>query len=291
MKNTNVSKQLLTEQFDALTPELKKAARFVMDHPNEVGVSSMRQIAKAAKVKPNSFVRLANFLGFDGYEAFREPYREALVNGNSGFPDRARWLQDRLKSGDMGRIYGEMIAASMKNIEQTFSQIDEQALLLAAESIWKARNVFTLGVGVNHSLAQNFTYLASTGMVQFHTIPQAGSIAVDEIAWADANDVLIALTTRPYRKEVIETVTLARQQSMTIIALSDSHASPIIRMADHGFVIAVDTPQFFPSSVAIIALLEVLLSFVISKSTPDIVKRVEKFHHHRQELGLYLEET
>jgi DNA-binding MurR/RpiR family transcriptional regulator len=77
---------------------------------------------------------------------------------------------------------------------------------------------------------------------------------------------------------------------MTVIGLSDSPASPIIRTADHGFVVAVDTPQFFPSSVSTIALLETLLSFVIAVSSDEIVERVERFHRRRHDLGIYTEE-
>jgi hypothetical protein len=52
----------------------------------------------------------------------------------------------------------------------------------------------------------------------------------------------------------------------------------------------VDTPQFFPSSVSIIALLETLLSLVISVASEEIVDRVEEFHKRRHQRGLYLEE-
>jgi hypothetical protein len=54
--------------------------------------------------------------------------------------------------------------------------------------------------------------------------------------------------------------------------------------------VAVDTPQFFPSSVSAIALLETLLSFVIAVASEEIVERVEKFHQRRHKLGIYLEE-
>ncbi len=77
---------------------------------------------------------------------------------------------------------------------------------------------------------------------------------------------------------------------MTIVALSDSPASPIIRMADHGFVVSVETPQFFPSSVSIIALLETLLSFVVAVASDEIVERVETFHKRRHQLGMYDED-
>ena len=144
-----------------------------------------------------------------------------------------------------------------------------------------------LGVGVNHSVARNFTYLASTGMTEFHAIPRPGSTPVDDLAWADGQDVLIAVTCKPFRSEVVEAVNIAKEQGMTIVALSDSPASPIILEADHGFVVSVETPQFFPSSVSIIALLETLLSFVIAVASDEIVERVETFHRRRHQLGLY----
>jgi len=293
MIGTNVSNQVLdrlTEEWDALTPEAQKAARYVLENPNDVGVSTVREIAEAAKVKPNTFVRMARQVGFEGYEDFRAPFRDAIRQGTVSFPDRARWLQEIRKSGDLGGLYADMAEAAIRNVEDTFAGIDAEAMKVAAEAIWASRQVFTLGVGVNNANARNFTYLASTGMTQFHAIPRPGSTAVDDLAWADKRDVLIAMSMRPYRTEVIAALEVAREQGMTIIGLSDSPASPIIRAADHGFVVAVDTPQFFPSSVSAIALLETLLSFVIAVASEEIIERVEKFHQRRHKLGIYLEE-
>ena len=73
-----------------------------------------------------------------------------------------------------------------------------------------------------------------------------GSTPVDDLAWATNEDVLIAISCKPFRTEVIETVRIAREQGVTIISLSDSRASPIIQMANHGFLVSIDTPQFFP---------------------------------------------
>lgn len=293
MNGTNVSHRVLerlTEEWDALTPEAQKAARYVLENPNDVGVSTVREIAEAANVKPNTFVRMARQVGFEGYEDFRAPFREAIRRGAVSFPDRARWLQDIRKSDDLGGLYADMVDGAIRNLEETFSSIDAEALKSAAEAIWASRQVFTLGVGVNNANARNFTYLASTGMVQFHAIPRPGSTPTDDLAWADNCDVLIAMSMRPYRTEVVAAIEVAREQGMTIIGLSDSPASPIIRAADHGFVVAVDTPQFFPSSVSTIALLETLLSFVIAVASEEIVERVEKFHDRRHQLGIYVKE-
>jgi DNA-binding MurR/RpiR family transcriptional regulator len=293
MNGTNVSNTILerlADELTELTPEARKAATYVLENPRDVGVSTVREIAVAAKVKPNTVVRMARQVGFEGYEDFRAPFREAIRRGAADFPDRARWLQDIRKSGDLGGLYADMVRDVLANIEETFADISTQDLKAAAEAIWAARRVFTLGVGVNNSIARNFTYLASTGMTEFHAIPRAGSTPVDDLAWADSQDVLIAITCKPYRSEVVEAVRIAHEQGMTIVALSDSPASPIIRLANHGFVVSVDTPQFFPSSVSIIALLETLLSFVIAVASDEIPERVATFHARRHELGLYYSE-
>ncbi|AHC99959.1 MurR/RpiR family transcriptional regulator [Leisingera methylohalidivorans] len=293
MNDTNVSTTVLerlTEEWDALTPEAQKAARYVLENPADVGVSTVREIAEAANVKPNTFVRMARQVGFEGYEDFRAPFREAIRKGGVSFPDRARWLQDIGKSGGLGGLYADMAGAAIRNIEETFAGIDAASLETAAKAIWESRQVFTLGVGVNNANARNFTYLASTGMKQFHAIPRPGSTAVDDLAWADGDDVLIAMTCKPYRTEVIEAIRIAREQGVTIVGISDSPASPVVLNADHGFVVAADTPQFFPSSVSTIALLETLLSFVIAVSSEEIVERVEHFHKRRHQLGLYAED-
>ncbi|MEL7430351.1 MAG: MurR/RpiR family transcriptional regulator [Pseudomonadota bacterium] len=277
----------LAQSLPGMTPELRKAAAYVLENPNDVGVSSIREMADAASVKPNTLVRLARIIGFGGYEDFREPFREEIRQGKASFPDRARWLQSLRAGGKLDALYADMASSAISNIEETFARISSEELRVAAEAIWASRRVYTLGVGVNHSNAANFTYLASTGMVDFFVVPKSGSTPVDDLAWADERDTLIAITCKPYREEVVEAVRIAREQGVKIIGISDSPASPIIIGSQHGFVVSADTPQFFPSSVSTIALLETLLSFVIAVASPEIVERVERFHKRRHELGIY----
>ena len=131
MNRTNVqnsepptSAAVLTELangLDDLTPEVRKAAAYVLENPNDVGVSSIREIAAAALVKPNTFVRMARTFGFEGYDDFRVPFRDEIRRGGSNFPDRARWLQSLSRGGHFGRLYADMAASAISNIEETFA--------------------------------------------------------------------------------------------------------------------------------------------------------------------------
>ena len=53
MIGTNVSSLVLgriSAEWEALTPEAQKAARYVLENPRDVGVSTVREIAEAADV-------------------------------------------------------------------------------------------------------------------------------------------------------------------------------------------------------------------------------------------------
>ena len=46
---------------------------------DEIAVRSMRELAKEADVAPVTFVRIAQRLGFDGFEEFRSAYVDTLM--------------------------------------------------------------------------------------------------------------------------------------------------------------------------------------------------------------------
>ena len=278
------------KRYDDLAPQLRLAARYVMDNPHDVSISSVRALSQAAEVKPNSFVRLARELGFEGYDDFRETFRAEVRRSGAEFPDRVRWLQSIQKQGAMSSLYASMIHDVIGNLEMTFAGIDDAQLAEAAKMIWDARKVYVMGVGVNFTNASNFAYLASTGMNDFMAIPRPASTAIDDLARATSEDVLIAITMRPYRNEVLDAVTFAQDKGVKLIGLSDTKSAPVITKADYGFVTHIDTSQFFPSSVSIIALLEVILSFVVAGASDEIVERVTSFHQNREDFGLYLKD-
>ncbi|RID90242.1 MurR/RpiR family transcriptional regulator [Gemmobacter lutimaris] len=298
MKQTNephpaTSLEIL-ERIQALraefTPELAKLAGFLLENPNEIGVCSIRQLAAKADVKPNTLVRLSRAIGIESYESFREVFRNEIRQGRETYPDRARWLQSVAQRDEMGALFAASAESAIDNIEGLFASTDHRTIQAAAREIVSARRCFALGVGVNNAIAQNFAYLAGMAIDGVRALPQGGTQPVDGLARANENDVLIAMTFRPYRREIVEAVAVARAQRVRVIAISDSLASPIMPDAQHRFVVPTDTPQFFISTVALTAFFEVLIAFIIAEAGEDVVSSIESYHSQRHALGIYVGE-
>ncbi|HKJ53943.1 MAG TPA: MurR/RpiR family transcriptional regulator [Gammaproteobacteria bacterium] len=277
----------LLGQFDELPGQLQLSARYIVDHPHEVGLQSMRTLAQHANVHPNSFVRLARHLGFDGYEPLRERFRDFVRSGIGSSPDRVRWLQEMDRKGGSTAIFGSMAEACLDNTEKMFAQQSIKDLDRAVGWMIDARRVYVLGLGLAYPLAYNFWYVARMGFDHFVLSPRHGSLPSDDIIRMDKRDCLVAMTFQPYRRDTLDAVRLAKQRGSKIIGITDSSASILCREADIGLVSPTNTPQYFHSNSAVTALIESLCALLVARGGDAASESVEAFHSARWEAEIY----
>lgn len=278
--------QSLTGALEEMSPQVRQAAVYVLNHPGEVAVESMRGIAEAAEVKPNTLVRMARAVGFDGYEDFRTPFRQQAADGTPSFPDRARFLRSINEGGRHGALLVEMAAAALGNVESLFAEVQTADLKAAADLMDEARCTNVLGVGTAKPLADNFAYVASMALSNVTAIPTIG-LAIDDVARMGADDVLLAMTFSPCRVEIVEAVRLAVERGVPVISISDTWAAPIMAVSTRAFVVQNDSPLPFSSSIAAVALLEVLLAFMMADAPDDVDGAIDSFHANRRTAGIY----
>ena len=281
-----VLEQLLDE-FGQLPAQLQLCARYLIDHPHEVGLQSMRTLAANAEVHPNSFVRLARHLGFDGYDAMRERFRDFVRAGVGSSPDRVAWLREMDRKGGSAAVVGSMAEACLDNLEKMFAQQSIRELEQAVDWMIEARRVYVLGLGLAYPLAYNFWYVARMGFDHFILSPRHGSLPSDDVIRMDERDCLLAMTFQPYRRDTLSAVQQAKERGARIIGVTDSSAATLCREADLGLVAPTHTPQFFQSNAAVAALLETLCALLVIRGGDAASAAVEAFHSARWKENIY----
>ncbi|NBR41237.1 MAG: MurR/RpiR family transcriptional regulator, partial [Alphaproteobacteria bacterium] len=58
----------LKEKMPMLSPRLRIVAKYIVDHPSDFGLDSIRETARKSGVSTYSLVRAANSLGFESYD-------------------------------------------------------------------------------------------------------------------------------------------------------------------------------------------------------------------------------
>lgn len=261
-------------QFDTLTPELQRAARWVADHASETGFLSMRQQAKNAGVSAPTMVRLARALGFENYAALRRPFQETMAGRSIEYGRRASALQEAPEARRIGRLAREVSSSHVEDVQSVLSLNAASQIEAVVTAIAGARRVGFLGVRASFGIAFQFRYaynLIARNGVLFDGL---GGTVHDQVDTLDQGDVLVAISQAPYSAPTVEAVNAAARRGVTVVAISDSAVSPLARQAAHSLRYRADSVSFFPSMIAPLALVELLLARLAAKGGKAVLERL-----------------
>jgi DNA-binding MurR/RpiR family transcriptional regulator len=278
--------QRLVDAFPGLTPELQKAARFITEHPEEVGLTSMRQLAGAAGVKPATITRLTKQLGFEGYEQLREPFQQRL---RSRAPRYAAKLQDIQKRGESAdrAIFADLRAQEISNIERSLSEENFGVIEAAAETIRGSRRVFVLGLRGSHAPAFLFHYAYQLFNDNSQLLDTSAGMFADQLRGIGAEDCLLVVSFPPYTLLTIDAVGYAADAGSKIVAITDSLISPAAAAASHTIVTQNRSPSFYHSFTATFAVTQALITMLVTKSGGDAVQIIEEAERQLSRISAY----
>lgn len=253
-----LSDRLLAE-FDGLSGQLQAAARFVLDHPGEVALLSMREQARRAGVQPATMTRLAKALGLEGYEAVRRSYADALRGGFAGKADTQ--LRQQKVKGDQA-LAAEMLDGFAQQIARFREPEALQQLVAAARRLAQARRVYCLGLRSSHPAAWQLHYILSLIGERTVLLDSAAGTGADAIGGATAEDVLLAVSVAPYTRQTVDIVGYAAAAGVPVVAVTDSRVSPLAKRAAETILISTDSPSFLHAMTSAFVVAEVLGALV-----------------------------
>jgi DNA-binding MurR/RpiR family transcriptional regulator len=281
----------LTADFPGLSTQLRRAAKHVMERPEEVAIKSMRGFAADAGVTPSTMVRLAKAAGFSSYEAFRKPFQDAVRADSGEYAHKAEWLQELGAGHRVGPMLAQMAQTTLANLESTFRNNDQKPFGAAADTLRRARRVYIVGVGAMNALASYFNYVARMALPNLvWARPMAGTM-VDDLVNIARRDAALVLSVAPYARDAVRAAEFARREGAAVVAITDNRASPLAPLATNLILVSTTGPQFFPSVTAIVAAMETLIALAVSRGDGSVVARIEAVDRLRREQGFYWEPT
>ena len=279
--------RLIGEVYGSLSPQLKQAARYLTEHPDNIAVHSMRAVARDAEVQPSTMTRLARALNYEGYEALRDEFRSRVV-GEGGFARRASQLQSDQANNSVQEGYlGRQIRASIDNIEASASSIPEATLERIALLLLSCDRVMVTGMLSSFPLASYTHYMASMALPHWSLLRMQGDSFADRLTDLTPGDGLLAIAFPPYARMSIEAAFHAKQRGCKVVAVTDSPLSPIAPAADELLACRTTVQHFFPSGAAVVTVLEALVGALIATAGDTAVQRLSEVERTRRGFGEY----
>lgn len=276
----------LRQDIDDMPAQLQAAAKYIIDHPGDFGLDPIRLTATKIGVSSNVLVRLAERMGFDGYDAFRQPFRSALITDSE---DRLGqdWLEN-LRHGDgFQSAQADFAQNELNVVARSLRLIDPETIKAAIRLVTGSERCFVTAARASFALAYYFHYAGRMAYPGLQLIPRHMGSAIDDLLDANAQDCLFAITVQPYSADTIQTMRYAHKQGMKIILLSDSDVIAPGISPDVVLLISTRTLHHFSSFTGAMAVLECLLGHLISSGGEAARKRAERYLKSREDTGAY----
>lgn len=277
--------QRLDSHFDGLSPELQRAARWVREHPAELGLQSMRQSALAAGVSPATMTRLAQALGLDGFNAMRRPAMAALAR--SAAATTTPGDSDIQPSNPASEIRSTLSRAQAGNLASVIARNPVPALQTAALRILRAHRVLFLGLRASFGIAYHLHYTCDWLRPGTQLATDPGGAWADRLAALTAGDLLVAVSQAPYTVHTVEAVRQAIACGVPVLALTDNTLSPLARVATQSLLFETASPAFFHSMTGAQALAETLMAAVAEQGGEAVVQRLAARQQQLQSACVY----
>ncbi len=276
----------LVDSFSELSPQLQTAARYLLEHPEDVGLNSMRTVAREAGVQPATISRLSKALGFSGYNQLREPFRQRLRNPGPGYVSGVRDVQRR-GADDAQALFQDVRTQDLENIQRSLGDDKYPILLEAVETLRSSRRVYVLGLRGAYSAAFLFHYAYQLFRDNSQLLNASAGIFADQLRGIGADDSMLVISFPPYTQLTIDAVGYAAEAGAKIIAITDSDVSPAALAAAHTIVTYHDSPSFYQSFTGALAVSQALITILVSKTGVDALKIVQEAEQQLSRISAY----
>ncbi|WP_274425125.1 MurR/RpiR family transcriptional regulator [Chelativorans sp. YIM 93263] len=261
--------ELLIERYESMPRQLQMASRYVLDHPDDVALMSMREQANRAGVSHSTMMRLARTLGLKSYEDIRALYARELRNPHAEIELSAPVDIGGDDQGLFSRI-GSMSDTLAAQIASLGEYVSAKQLLAAGDALAGARRLFCLGGQAEHAVAHHFAHTLSFLGEDVILLDSGGGTGVEPLRHAGAGDAILVVGLEPYARTSVEIARKAADLGVTLVAVTDSPVSPLARVAHHSLIVTARSQSGFRSVVPAVAAGELLVGLIADQRGIDV---------------------
>ena len=272
-------------EYKNLTPSQQKIAEYLTQHLDEALILKANQLAKEAGVSEATFTRFITRLGFSGFSEFKREIGNFIIQGNS---TTERLAESAETFGISDSVFLEILRGDIENIHKITTGISNELFEKAVGKLSSAKSIYLLGLRSSYALAFYLAFnlrffLKSVTLIK----PGIGDIP-EQVLSAGKGDVLIALSFKRFTRDVVNIVEKIKRKKAYIIAITNSHLSPIAQLADMSLVVETEIPTYIESFTAPMSLLNAFITAVALKKKKQALPALKKLETEFEEFETYI---
>ena len=265
--------------YDSLSNAEKKVAEYFLNNVEDIFHKPIAQLAEEAGVSKVAWVRFCKDIGFDGLKDLKKALFAQMCEKEEDIISEP--FSDVRNIADTKSLIEGISQNSIRAIQDTAQLLDPESLEKAAKLILNANSVRIFGVGASgmvgndlHSKLMRINKNSYFSTDHHSQLTYAANMTEKDVA------VLISMSGKT--KEMLEVLTLMKQNSVPSLALTSYSKTPLAQNADT--VLYISAPEItmrsgaMNSRLAQLMVIDALFTAVAHMDYDTVAVSLEKSH-------------
>ena len=243
---------------------LRQVAIFLWQHPSDVALGTIAQVAEQAGVQPSTLVRFAQIFGYAGFSDFQGLFKDHM---KGSWPEgRGPERTAAEPTADLHFLHG-MVGASQASLGRIDSGFDIASFEKMVDHLVAADLIYVIGSKRAFPVTTYLSLTLSQQGVRNVLVDNVGSTALDQVGCIGKRDAVLAVSFSPYNSITPDLVAVAHERKARIVTITDSTFSPLIKLSDTWLEVVESDFAGFRSLAASLAVGMALVHGVVARRT------------------------
>ncbi|ARC85191.1 SIS domain protein [Clostridium argentinense CDC 2741] len=275
--------RMIQTKFPRLSKGQKLIAEYILKHYDKAAFMTAAKLGTSVGVSESTVVRFANQLGYSGYPELQKALQE-LIKNKLTTVQRIELSNDFISHNNA--LKG-VLKSDIENIRVTLEKINHSAFDEAVNNIFKAKNIYIIGLRSSTALADFLGFYLNLILDNVKIVSYGMSDIFEQMLNLSEEDCVIGIGFPRYAMRTIEALTFAKSRKAAVIAITDSVLSPLATRADYTLVAESNMASFVDSLVAPLSVINALIIAVGLREKEKISKTFNDLENVWQEYQVY----
>ncbi len=272
-----------------LTSAQSKILEYLLENLDDVAYMSSAELAKKLALSNATVVRFSQHMGFKGYLDLQRHIRQE-IKARLNVPDRLK-----KKPPHVGRtkdFLKTVLKSDQDNLAHAMESVSPDLFEAMVNEIGRHEEVWVLGLrschGAAHYFATNLRFLSKR--VNLISL-EAGTVWSQLAPGLNPDALLISITFPRYCQQTLDITEQFQKAGAKIVAITDSHVSPLAQMGNYVFPLPYWIDSFFESNVAVVSFLNAVLAAISFLDGPKTMSRLQALEQMWEDKNVYNKEA
>lgn len=265
---------LIRAKYHTLSTSQKVVADYVLNHSSEVMLNTLNEIALACEVSETTVLRFLHKINFNSYQMFKISLTQELSKDSPTIVYKDISLGDSTE-----QIMEKIISSTISSLNDSLETIHPSNIRTFVDEIIKANKVLIIGVGASASIASDMYHkMIKLGLnTVYCNDPHLINILSMNLT---AKDYMIVFSHSGESREVLDAISLAKEQKCKVGAVTSYSKSTLANRADCVICSSSLETKFrsdaMTSRIIQLVIIDIIYVSIVTKIGEDIFPQIYK---------------